>query len=280
MFMPKYTIKKGDSLSKIAKLFNTSVAELARINKIKNKNKIYAGSVLLVPTQKESESSGLLEIAKKAVVEKRQPRKPVLESKNSPASMMSRMTVGRVPATPSLLSRAKESIKEPILPTNVRQLVYDIFGGDATLTEKDLKSAELSALKNAVISARGRGSGNVNYVDYGTEGGTYDDIGGSKVYGGKKEIPNATLLERINDPNYSMKTTIGQAKITQNDKGETVILDRYNFNNAVDGSFKSYIEEAKKTGTNLYGQARLLGKFFGSAPGEGSPVAINLGKIG
>ena len=65
MFMPKYTIKKGDSLSKIAKLFNTSVAELARINKIKNKNKIYAGAVLLVPTQKESESSGLLEIAKR-----------------------------------------------------------------------------------------------------------------------------------------------------------------------------------------------------------------------
>ena len=284
MFMPKYTIKKGDSLSKIAKLFNTSVAELARINKIKNKNNIYAGSVLLVPTQKESKSSGLLEIAKKAAVEKTQPRKPVLESKNAPASMMSRKPVGRDPSTPSLLSRAKESIKEsikePILPTNVRQLVYDIFGGDATLTEKDLKSAELSALKNAVISARSRGSGNVNYVDYGTEGGTYDDIGGSKVYGGKKEIPNATLLERINDPNYSMKTTIGQAKITQNDKGETVILDRYNFNNAVDGSFKSYIEEAKKTGTNLYGQARLLGKFFGSAPGEGSPVAINLGKIG
>lgn len=43
-----YTIKKGDTLSKIAKKFDTTVSQLVRINNIKNKNLIYVGQVLKV----------------------------------------------------------------------------------------------------------------------------------------------------------------------------------------------------------------------------------------
>ena len=44
----RYVIKKGDTLSGIAKKFNTTVKELARKNNIKDINKIYAGDVLKI----------------------------------------------------------------------------------------------------------------------------------------------------------------------------------------------------------------------------------------
>ena len=87
------------------------------------------------------------------------------------------------------------------------------------------------------------------------------------------------MLGKIADPAYSMKTFIGQGGITQNEKGETIVLDRYNFNDAVDGNLFDYLKDVKKAGLSFYGQARALGRHFGSAPGEGSPVAINLGRI-
>ena len=39
----EYTIQKGDSLSAIAKQYNTTVTTLSEINNIDNPNQIYAG---------------------------------------------------------------------------------------------------------------------------------------------------------------------------------------------------------------------------------------------
>lgn len=44
----QYTIQKGDTLSKIAKKFNTTVEALAAQNNIQNPNKIYAGDTLTI----------------------------------------------------------------------------------------------------------------------------------------------------------------------------------------------------------------------------------------
>ena len=43
-----YTVVKGDNLTKIAKLYNTSVNELIRLNNIANKNLIYVGQKLVI----------------------------------------------------------------------------------------------------------------------------------------------------------------------------------------------------------------------------------------
>ena len=43
-----YTVKRGDNLSKIAAMYNTTVAQLVSWNNIKNPNLIYAGQVLRV----------------------------------------------------------------------------------------------------------------------------------------------------------------------------------------------------------------------------------------
>ena len=44
-----YKIKYGDTLTSIAKNFNTTVYALASLNNIKNKNLIYAGDTLTIP---------------------------------------------------------------------------------------------------------------------------------------------------------------------------------------------------------------------------------------
>ena len=52
----EYTIKYGDTLSSIAKRYGTTVQELARLNDIKNVNRIYAGNKLkLKETPKKKE---------------------------------------------------------------------------------------------------------------------------------------------------------------------------------------------------------------------------------
>ena len=43
-----YTVKNGDTLSEIASKFNTTVANLIKLNHIKNPNKIYVGQVLKI----------------------------------------------------------------------------------------------------------------------------------------------------------------------------------------------------------------------------------------
>lgn len=47
--MASYTIQKGDTLSKIAKQYNTTVQELAKLNNISNPNLIRAGASLTLP---------------------------------------------------------------------------------------------------------------------------------------------------------------------------------------------------------------------------------------
>ena len=47
-----YTVQKGDTLSAIAKKYNTTVEALVASNGIKNKNLIRAGQVLQIPEHK------------------------------------------------------------------------------------------------------------------------------------------------------------------------------------------------------------------------------------
>ena len=172
--------------------------------------------------------------------------------------------------TEAILSRHKDR-SEPLLPTNIRQLFYDVFGGEDVITEDTLKKKELSSLRETVVRAIKRGSPFIEYEDYAT-GTKYGDVGGG---------PSSALapLTKLGDPAYSMKTLLGQATITTNDKGETIIVDQYNFNNAVDGNLIDYLAAVKGAGASLYGQGRAFAKYFGSHEGEGSPVLINLGKL-
>jgi LysM repeat protein len=45
----RYTIKKGDTLSGLAKRYGSTVESLASLNSIKDPDKIYAGDVITIP---------------------------------------------------------------------------------------------------------------------------------------------------------------------------------------------------------------------------------------
>lgn len=52
-----HTVKKGETLSAIAKNYNTSVEALVASNGIKNKNLIYVGQVLKIPNAEQPMSN-------------------------------------------------------------------------------------------------------------------------------------------------------------------------------------------------------------------------------
>ena len=50
-----HVVAKGENLSKIAKQYKTSVADLLKANKIEDDRKLQIGQVLIIPPQKETE---------------------------------------------------------------------------------------------------------------------------------------------------------------------------------------------------------------------------------
>lgn len=52
-----YTVKKGDTLTKIALVHNTTVRELVSLNGIANPNIIRVGQVLRIPTKTPSQDA-------------------------------------------------------------------------------------------------------------------------------------------------------------------------------------------------------------------------------
>lgn len=272
--MSSYEIKSGDTLGAIAKTFGTTVKELARTNKIANPDRIRAGARIVVPEQEQTlmqqaqSFMGMEPEKKEAPVIEKKPE-PVIEKKPEPVVAQKQTTAPQA----SLLAPPKK--EQPLLPTNVRQFVYDIFGGKETLTEESLQKEEISALRKGVIRAKAAGKKVLEYEDYATQEqgeSQYADVGGGGGF--------AEFFEKVFDPSYSMKTTIGQARIEEDEEGNTIVIDRYNFNDAEDKfSFMGLMTGIKKAGLSPYAQVRNIGKQFGSGQGEGSEVRINLGKI-
>jgi len=53
----KYTVKKGDTLSKIARELGTTVEILAKSNRIADPDQIKEGQILLIPKKKEEKKT-------------------------------------------------------------------------------------------------------------------------------------------------------------------------------------------------------------------------------
>jgi len=280
----KLLLKKGDTLFSIARDNKLSIAELLEVNpQIKNPDEIYAGDNLFIP------SKGKAPVVKEP--SKQESFLSVFRKKAKEVARKFKRDDIKLPET------SEPELRKRVLPINMRQLAYDVFGGDDDLTENDLSPAEYAAAREIAINARKRQSDRIAYRDYKTvkEGDVkipeghedpesflaYADVGGSMS--GSKDV----IKKSFTNPAYALKTTIGQARITTNDKGETILEDRYNFNEKAwkDRSFsmegiKTFLGDMR----NVYKQKeyfgpRMLGSYLGSAPGEGSMVKINLGKL-
>lgn len=264
----KLLLKKGDTLFSIARDNELSIAELLEANpQIKNPDEIYAGDNLFIP------SKGKAPVAKEP--SKQESFLSVFRKKAKEVARKFKRDDIKLPET------AEPELRKRILPINMRQFAYDVFGGDDDLTEKDLSPEEFAAAREVTINALKRQSKAIGYPDYQTSEGSYDDVGGS-VKGSQ-----GVIRKSFEDPRYALKTTIGQASITTNDKGETILVDQYDFNekNWKDRSFsiegiKTFLGDVRRAVSQPeYGIPRTIGSYLGSAPGEGSNVRINLGKL-
>lgn len=56
----KHTVRRGDTLSKIAAKYNTTVEALAASNGIKNPDRINVGDVLTIPTKRGELADALI----------------------------------------------------------------------------------------------------------------------------------------------------------------------------------------------------------------------------
>ena len=264
----KLILKRGDTLFSIARDNELSIAELLELNpQIKNPDEIYAGDNLFMP------SKGKAPLAKEP--SKQESFLSVFRKKAKEVARKFKRDDIKLPET------AEPELRKRILPINMRQFAYDVFGGDDDLTEKDLSPEEFAAAREVTINALKRQSKAIGYPDYQTSEGSYDDVGGS-VKGSQ-----GVIRKSFEDPRYALKTTIGQASITTNDKGETILVDQYDFNekNWKDRSFsiegiKTFLGDVRRAVSQPeYGIPRTIGSYLGSAPGEGSNVKINLGKL-
>tara|TARA_R110001599_G_scaffold328593_1_gene542156 strand:- start:46 stop:966 length:921 start_codon:yes stop_codon:yes gene_type:complete len=286
----KLLLKKGDTLFSIARENELSIAELLEVNsQIKNPDEIYAGDTIFIP------SKGKAPVAKKP--SKQESFLSVFRKKAKEVARKFKRDDIKLPET------SEPELRKRILPINMRQLAYDVFGGDDDLTENDLSPAEYAAAREVAINALKRIEGQklyrkenkdkippfnlsplpnaITYADYQTSKSSFDDVGGS-VKGSQ-----GVIKKSFDDPRYALKTTIGQASLTTNDLGETILEDRYNFNekNWKDRTFsiegvKTFLGDMKNAFSQPeYGIPRTIGSYLGSGPGEGSMVKINLGKL-
>ena len=261
-----YVVESGDTLSEIAQREGMTISEIVKLNNIKDINKIYVGQSLRFDAATDSDISKKAEMVEKAepveVVE--QIKKPETEAKTTGKSK-----------TVEALKKNKRKQSSPVIPLNMRAFLGDIFGMGGDINENSLTKAEREELKNVVQRAQSSGKDKIEYIDYGTQGdkgSQYADIGG----GGSA----SDFFGKVTDPSYSLKTTLGQAKISQDEKGNTIVTDRYNFNDS-DGEFSvlGLIKGIKNAGLSPYAQIRNIAREFGSGKGEGAEVKINLGKI-
>ena len=159
-----------------------------------------------------------------------------------------------------------------IIPPNVRQFTYDLFGGDKEFNEKDLTGKYKEELKGIAQKALSKGKDTISYEDY-------DQGTASK-----------SIFKNIFSKNYNLKTLIGSGKVTLNENGEIIVTDKFDYNDAKDinsladvkemisGIITAYKGGDKNRPDGIYGALREGIRYFGSAPGEGSDVKINLGK--
>jgi len=176
-----------------------------------------------------------------------------------------------------------DSIKN-MIPSHMRMFIQDILdiNLDTTRTNDFLSKDEFTALQEVTRRAMNRQGGTKGDIDY--------DLDYTK---GQSDVSFLSNSLSIGDPEGAIKKTLGDFTWSVNDKGEVIITDQYNFNDALKLR-KKYDTEIKKLAhltalaaraasgdeqVGLYGLIRRYGALYGSVDGQGAKFEINLGKL-
>jgi hypothetical protein len=163
-----------------------------------------------------------------------------------------------------------------LIPTNLKMMVKDLAGSKSIITHENFQPSELKSIE-ALIKAKGSPEGSISYKDY------EDKYEGVKFRGDSEADKKS-----FKDPAYRVKTTLGQFSYRQDEEGNTIVVDEYDFNDAkqlqeqnpsITDKLSNFIDYAKESDVNNYGLVRRFMSLFGSAEGEGAKVEINLGKV-
>lgn len=167
-------------------------------------------------------------------------------------------------------SRTSDKSTSGIIPLQIKSLFNDITGDNPnSMDRSSLDEGELKALQQITREVLARGGDKITYNDYNTERLSQAD--------GSPAIEEGTLstYDKLTDPMYKLKTTLGKAKIMVTPQNDTLVMDTYDFNNNDgEGSIEKLMEALKKNSTP-YNIARQIGTNFGSQDKEGASVIIN-----
>ena len=139
-----------------------------------------------------------------------------------------------------------------------------------TFTEDDLSNREFNTLRDIARKEWRSGKKALDYSSYTEEG----DIGSGGTSVPMKMVHG--VLKNIYDPAMSLQNLIGQGGLYVDDNGHLHVLDEYDFNNqgTKPSFFRSFIENPSP-----YGLIRSLGTVYGSAPGAGRKLDIDVGPV-
>ena len=172
-------------------------------------------------------------------------------------------------------NRTSNKSTSGLIPLQIKSLWNDVTGNNPnSLDRESLDDGELKALQQIVRSNLAKGKTEISYDDYNT-----DELSAAD---GTKATKEGTLstYEKLTDPNYKLKTTLGQARIMVTPQNDTLVMDTYDFNNNDgEGNFDK-LREALKKNSSAYNVARQIGTNYGSKDGEGATVLINTNQEG
>lgn len=169
-----------------------------------------------------------------------------------------------------------------IVPAMGRAVIGDILRNqlgisqeDITRTEDYFSPEELGVIRGLVEKGlKGdKTKGSVSYQDYTTKG---KDV----------SFANDLLPEKLIDPEFSVKTTLGQFSWRIDDRGHLIVTDKYDFNDAKDlqeanPDFSDRIDNLRKyagrSDIGTYGIIRRAAALFGSKEGKGVNFELDLG---
>ena len=157
-----------------------------------------------------------------------------------------------------------------IIPLQVKSLWNDITGSNPNSMDRNsLDSPELKALQQITRGVLASGRNKITYNDYDTDRLSQAD--------GSAAIEEGTMstYDKLTDPMYKLKTTLGQAKIMVTPQNDTLVMDTYDFNNNDGTGNLTKLREAIAKNSSPYNIARQIGTNYGSQDKEGATVIIN-----
>lgn len=209
--------------------------------------------------------------------------KGVLKDGFLPSRMDVRKKLTEMGALGPIYPNLPRGVKNELIPLNVRALVSHVLGNDTPITEKHLVPEDLEKLKEVTIQQLMRGRNKLVDEDY---TGTHPDKPGGYSSG----LPFFELVKQSrSDPATRLASTLGEASIKKNAKGETIIYDIYNFANKGRAARKQEMRD--KGYVKVIGESAARQGFYGLLSSavtatmnvdddtKGAPVEINLGVL-